>query len=446
MARITSYSTPKSSDTTYVSSGNFKMDIALGGGFPEYNLVGLAGADSCGKTTIAANTIASALKKYPNSKALYISTEANFVAKSRLESLGVDITRVDTFFEPNAGDIDKKLKQVSSEYNLDKNNYVVIVIDSLNGISNDADVAADGVGYQKRPQFISKLIKLLTEHISERRAIAVDGVPPVTVLCPLQVSQNLDMFSYDKYTIAGGQALLHGLNLILMLSAREVSASTGGVVKLSATAEYPLGYLVEHPEAKTLSKKQNLLSYVTVKFKKEKGVYRKSFDYMLTNFTLEIRDGLQEQLKCVAGREYRPTTYHELATLEDIFDGRARIPYIGVTYPTSKESIMQALGIGINFETGEIIDFDRLEKYLTLLMRYEMHKQGGVPVIPADGYLCGIQASTEDWDVIYNDVVVFKEQTHAVDLQDYLSKFMNPSSKKNQAKEKAVGDTDNGKE
>jgi hypothetical protein len=207
-----------------------------------------------------------------------------------------------------------------------------------------------------------------------------------------------------------------------------------------------LGYLVEHPDAKLLSKKQNLFTYVTVKFRKEKGIYRKSFDYVMTNFTVNLIDNMQWQLKCVDGREYRPTTYHELASLEGIIDGRAKLPYIGLTHTNSKESLMQALGIGINFETGEVIDVDRLEKYLTLLMRYEMHKQGGVPVVPVDGYLCGIQATSDEWEAIYEDVVSLKEKTHAVDLEEYLSKFIKASQNKKLNLGKGVSVSDSGNE
>lgn len=419
MAKLKSYNTNDKLDHTYLSTGNFNLDVALRGGIPEGGFFGLFGQKSSGKTTLSCNIMREALAKYPNSRVLYIGTEADSVSDARFKTLGVDLSRLDTIRESNAADIDKCLKMASSETSVTSGKYSVIVFDSINAMVNDDDLKAEGVGYSKKPQWTNKMLSLLNQQVNKQNKADTDSFPLTVVLC-LQVAQNLDTLtnSFKPYLIKGGKGLEHIMSCVVNLKSTPSEIGTSQSLKLNSTTDYPVTFLAKHPVIKEAQKKLKPFLVTSVSFEKHRGIYRQRLSYVVPTLSTAIFQGQNEDLQLKNGQEYLPFSLFDLANTENLVEGRGRIPVIDLDCK-SREEIITSLALGVNPKTKKPIDVERLQCLLIMCARYYAFKNDQLDPVPKDGYLCGKKLTADAWKCYYDEVVSLKEKETIESMAEY---------------------------
>jgi KaiC/GvpD/RAD55 family RecA-like ATPase len=415
---------------TFISSGNFKIDMALGGGFPEGVATGLMGESGSHKTTTAVNACVEAQKKYPNSKCLYIITEAGGVDLDRCASLGLDLNRVDFL---NSSEVETLIAEFLSEkgkYSLSKNNYSVIVIDSLHSITNTNDTGADGVGYQKSSQFIKKFLKVVNAHLVDRNENLHQHVP-CTVLILLQISTNISPYSAEKYIVLGGNYVLHILNSIVIFDKRKLSYTASGTLDIRNFETFSIPFISEHPDMYPYKESNVPFDLIHVTHRKDRGVIRQKFSFVCSRFNLSVLGELSESFAFKAGKEVIGLTLYELCKYYDLIKTKHSVPFLNIE-KGAKHILLNALLLGVQKkDEGEFepLPLEILKKKLTILMRYEAlrmtHKEEDIPpkILPSDGYLCGYQFLASETKEILDEIKTLPKK-EATDISELINKYL----------------------
>ncbi len=415
---------------TFISSGNFKIDMALGGGFPEGVATGLMGESGSHKTTTAVNACVEAQKKYPNSKCLYIITEAGGVDLDRCASLGLDLNRVDFLNCSEVEELIKELRSEKGQFSLSKNNYSVIVVDSVHSITNSMDTESDSVGYQKQPIFIKKFMKFINGHLNVRNR-ELHLHTPCTVLALLQVSTNLSMYATEKYNVLGGKYLRHILNSIIIFDKRNLKYTNSGNMEVKSFDTISIPYISEHPNMYSYKESNVPFDLVNVSHYKDRGVVRQKFSFISSRFNLSILEGIGEEFSFRSGKEAIGFTLHELSRYYDLIQTKSSIPFLGVAQG-AKSILVNTLLLGVQkTDNGEFtpLSLVDIKKKLTILMRYEFLKEKYsdkelvAKLLPSDGYLCGYNFLASETKEILKEIKTFPKK-EATDISELINKYL----------------------
>lgn len=215
-----------------LSTGCFGFDVALGGGIPEGRITILYGSESSMKTTLSLKCIASAQKKYPEKKCVFIDVEGHFNGQWA-ETLGVDLDSLVYILPENAEQVVDMVESL-----LHADDLSVLVIDSLAAMVTqyELDESAEKAIVGKTAITINKLYRKCTNALGARIR---RGNPP-TIICINQVRSNIGVMYGDPDVMPGGKSFVFGAYLIVKLYGKdemvnEISKDAPAFKTISAT-------------------------------------------------------------------------------------------------------------------------------------------------------------------------------------------------------------------
>jgi RecA/RadA recombinase len=422
----------KTRPDTYISSNNFKLDMSLGGGYPTGVITGIMGPYGSGKTTMAVHGAVAALAKYPNMRVLYILTEAGGISNSRCEQLGLDLSKVDFVSSTEVEYLCKELQSAKGEFSLKRDDYCCIIVDSVHSLTNSSDDSAEGVGYSKSPQYIKKFMKVINSHLEHRNSMT-DKIPAPLVMCLLQVSVDLDTYSGKEYSILGGEYLKHILDTTIVMKGKKLRYTPKGELRIDSTTTLSMPYLAKHPDMYMFKESNSPFTYVKVITEKERGTPRHRFSFLTASFTLSMTEMSPEKFWFKQGREVIGYTYLELLGYYGLIDASYSVPSLDMP-KTRKDAHVNRFLFGV-YETEEdgvfgLIDYIHLEKFLAVLMRYEMFRintastDNKASILPSDKYLCGHYFDNKEFEKLYAKVIEIKNKTEPLDMAGFLNEYL----------------------
>jgi recombination protein RecA len=194
------------------------IDLVVGGakgkmGFPAGKIVNIVGDKSTGKTLLCMETLATNYYKYIDKfKWLYIDAERGNTFDS--DSLYGFQIMPDEDFEP-ATTIEMAFYQVTKfTETVKKNQFGIVVLDSLDSlVSAEQDERAEerikaydnGKAFDKGSYGMAKQKYLSQEFFPQLASVLQDK--NILLIIVSQVRDNIDSFSFEKYTRSGGKAL-----------------------------------------------------------------------------------------------------------------------------------------------------------------------------------------------------------------------------------------------
>lgn len=188
--------TDKPLDIEKVHSGSINLDIALGGGIPLGRVIEIYGAESGGKTTTAVLMAIQFQKKYPDKYVVFIDVEHSF-NKDYFIDMGLNPDKF-IISQPSSGEEAFDIAESLSR----SGDVCLIILDSVSGLSSNAEVEADmeqqSMGLQAR--LLSKGLRKLTPVLSKHNT---------TMIFINQIREKIGVFSSygTPTTTSGGRAL-----------------------------------------------------------------------------------------------------------------------------------------------------------------------------------------------------------------------------------------------
>lgn len=234
------------------STGCKLLDMVTGGaegvyGFPSGRFVNIVGDKSAGKTFLANEIIASAYHKYDKKKFkwVYDDCESGYSFDTQ-ELYGFDImpenpVRSRTVEEAfcNISDFANKLKG---------DQFGIYVLDSLDGLTSDEqnEQAQDrlkafhnGKDYDKGSYNMGKPKYLSREFFPQLASVIQDK--NILVIIISQVRENIDMFSFEKFSRSGGKALDFYAHMVLWLATAKKTMKKDRAVGVTVKAKVTKG-------------------------------------------------------------------------------------------------------------------------------------------------------------------------------------------------------------
>ena len=192
-----------------IPTGFYGLDSGIGGGFPVGKISVVYGLESAMKTTICLKAIASAQKKWPDKKAVFIDVEGHF-DWTWADKMGVDIETLQLFTPSNAETtVDTVCKLLLLE------DVSIIVLDSLAALITEEEAnksAADSV-MATTARMINRMYRLSGRNLGQAR---MRGLKP-TLLFINQVRMRMVQHG-DPETLPGGPSFKFASSLTLRLS------------------------------------------------------------------------------------------------------------------------------------------------------------------------------------------------------------------------------------
>lgn len=291
----------------YLSTGIFLLDYALLGGIAEAQYALFKGNESSGKSTACLRVVASALNKYPNSKAIYVDTENSFSPVWAVQN-GVDIDRLDVI----SGVEGEGLVDIAHGVT-ELDEYCILVIDSIANMVTkvEGEKSAYDDTVAQRAKVLNKFYNGTTPNMARRRKTEI----PLTIIQTNQYRTNIGQMFGDNRTNPGGNAQKYNSNTIIEFSGtktkknekdergvefieftehgfkldktREVKPFMTGEYTMTANTLNPklaLGSIRDHLDAVRVAKKHGLLTGgqvvgMGVKFKRQEELV----DYFIAN-------------------------------------------------------------------------------------------------------------------------------------------------------------------
>jgi recombination protein RecA len=202
-------SPPKSVD--FIPSGCTTLDCTLGGGWPLGRISNIVGDKSTGKTLLAIEAAANFVKTY-DGKVWYREAEAAF-DKNYAAALGMPISKVDFGKQrfDTVEDVFEDLKE-SVEWSIDKNRPGLYIVDSLDALSDRAEMVrkkGEGSYGTAKAKELSELFRRQVRTIEESH---------LHVMFISQVRDNIGAMFGKKQKRSGGHALDFYASQVLWLS------------------------------------------------------------------------------------------------------------------------------------------------------------------------------------------------------------------------------------
>lgn len=215
------FATPKP-NVQFIHSGCALLDCVLGGGWPLGRISNIVGDKSTGKTLLAIEACANALRQHQNCDVAYIEAEAAFDRKYA-GALGLpmdrinlfeDISTVETLFDFLSEFIGVDLKKDGKERRKPrlKDRPGLVVIDSLDALTDEAEAERgirEGSYGAAKAKKMSELFRRLIRSLGETRT---------AVLVVSQVRDNIGVTFGRKHTRSGGRALDFYASIVLWLA------------------------------------------------------------------------------------------------------------------------------------------------------------------------------------------------------------------------------------
>ena len=216
----------------YFSTGSKLVDMVVGGakdvyGFPSGKFVNIVGDRSSGKTFLSNEIIASAYHRYGNKKFkwAYDDCESGYSFDTEAMS-GFDIMGNNP---PHSTTVEEAFCNIKNFTDSIKDGqFGVYVLDSLDGLtSKEQDDRADervkafnkGKEFDKGSYGMGKAKYLSQEFFPQLCSIIQNK--NVLVIIVSQVRDNVDMFSFEKYSRAGGKAMDFYAHTVLWLATKK---------------------------------------------------------------------------------------------------------------------------------------------------------------------------------------------------------------------------------
>ena len=236
-------------DDVRFSTGCDLLDLVTGGdkgvyGFPCGKFLNIVGDRSSGKTFCANEIIAAAYHKYPKDKFRWVYDDCERGYSFDTQSMyGFDIVPQDPEEVIASTTVEEAFCHISDFADgLDADQFGIYVLDSLDGLTSEEqnEQAEDrlkafhsGKEYDKgsygmgKPKYLSReFFPQLCSKIQDKN---------ILVIIISQVRDNIDMFSFEKYTRSGGKALDFYAHMVIWL------ATTKKIVK----KDRPVGVVVK---------------------------------------------------------------------------------------------------------------------------------------------------------------------------------------------------------
>jgi RecA/RadA recombinase len=240
----------------YFGTGCKLLDMVVGGnkgvfGFPAGKFVNIVGDRSSGKTFVSNEIIANAYYKYGKKlKWVYDDCESGYSFDTNA-MYGFEIKPLDS---PNSTTVEEAFCNISNFANSLKEGQVgIYVLDSLDGLtSKEQDDRAEervkafnkGKEFDKGSYGMGKAKYLSQEFFPQLCSVIQDK--NILVIIVSQVRDNVEMFSFEKYSRAGGKAMDFYAHTVLWLATRKKI-----VKKDSDGKERSVGVVVEAKTSKS---------------------------------------------------------------------------------------------------------------------------------------------------------------------------------------------------
>lgn len=182
----------------FIRSGSLLLDLALGGGWAMGRVANLVGDRSTGKTLLAMEAAANCVRQYPNSRIVYKECESAFDV-DYAKALGIPMDRIE-LDQGGIRTVETLMKDIDKEIERKTRVPVLYVVDSLDAISDDAEMEKE-IG---KGDYGAKKPKLLSEFFRTRNA----DLGHVSLFIVSQVRDNLNAGMFGKKHVrSGGKAL-----------------------------------------------------------------------------------------------------------------------------------------------------------------------------------------------------------------------------------------------
>lgn len=216
------------SELKFVSSGCAVLDEALGGGYVLGRVVNIVGDRSAGKTLSAMEITANFHLTYPTGASRYAESEAAF-DKPYAAALGMPVDKIE--FNTD----DRPLETVEDLYDdlvrfldANKNRPKLYVIDSLDALSDDAELEADfdkdSMG-GKKPKLIGQLFRRLVQRMEDEEMLFV---------VVSQIRENMTATAFqEKYKRSGGKALdFYATHIVWLTEIKKLKRTVGKIERI----------------------------------------------------------------------------------------------------------------------------------------------------------------------------------------------------------------------
>ena len=310
----------------FYSTGNSIIDSVLGGGIAKGRMFSVYGEYSCGKTTIALQTIATNMKKDPDFTALYLDQESALDVKYA-QALGCDMDRLIVMDACEAEVGCNAIREAIRE-----GAFNIVVIDSTNALAPQVELGKDVAGNSS----IGATAKLLS--VFCRQIIGPMNKTGTSLICIEQVRDKVGAMVMPgmptPVTIGSGKAV--GFYCSQRLELKKGKPLKEG----SGDNEVQIGNTVKVKAVKNKVSKPNLKGEVVV-------CYGKGFDAELADSMFLMESGTIER---VNARKYSYTDItgkvHEIVGKDNV------IPYLKDN-GLFQEALDRAKGIFVNQKTTE---------------------------------------------------------------------------------------------
>ncbi len=235
-----------------IKTGCKLLDMVTGGaknvhGFPVGRFINIVGDKSAGKTFLSNEIIASAFHEYGKAfKWVYDDCESGYSFDTQ-EMYGFDIMPKDPDKVVQSTTVEEAFCNISNfAKTIKKDQFGIYVLDSLDGLTSaEQDEQANarlkafdqGKDYDKGSYNMGKPKYLSREFFPQLCNIVQSK--NILIIIISQVRENIDMFSFEKFTRSGGKALDFYAHMVLWLAtAKKIvkkERAVGVVVKAKVT-------------------------------------------------------------------------------------------------------------------------------------------------------------------------------------------------------------------
>lgn len=215
----------------FIPTGCVVLDMALGGGWAEGRIENIVGTHSAGKTLLVIEAAANFAIKYPNEGWIcYREAEAAF-QKEYAAALGMPIDRVD-FGDGRLETVEDFHNDLVSIIAQAKGKPVLYILDSLDALSDEAEIARDinqGTYGAEKAKRMSRLFRVLASKLESSR---------VTLIIISQVRAKIGAVAFGpQKTRSGGQALDFYASHVVYVTTLGKNYRTVGKIKRATSVD-----------------------------------------------------------------------------------------------------------------------------------------------------------------------------------------------------------------
>lgn len=194
-------------------TGLFPLDLAIGGGFPEGRCSVIYGPEQSMKTTICLLLIASAQKKHPDKRAVFIDIEGHFDA-DWAKKQGVNVDELAYIIPTSAEQFVDMCESL-----LYAEDVSIIVADSLAALvtTHELDSDADKAMVGNTGIIINKFYRKVSRALSRAKS---KGLFP-TLICINQIRYKIGVMYGSPETMPGGPSFKFASSLTIRVSGKD---------------------------------------------------------------------------------------------------------------------------------------------------------------------------------------------------------------------------------